>query len=143
MLRGHYGSSSSAAEAEGLTSDVECVAGLGYVNSYVRKIKNKVRRERKMPEFDYPLLVGRTKKTVGNNCDAVDDSKHDVHNAIIDVEAVVLPEKKWSGFDLNNRLGVWKMMTMDEKARITKAYERHGDGYVFILSVICVVCIHL
>ncbi|CAL5409358.1 unnamed protein product [Camellia sinensis] len=60
MLRGHYGSSSSAAEAEGLTSDVECVAGLGYVNSYVRKIKNKVRRERKMPEFDYPLLGGCT-----------------------------------------------------------------------------------
>ncbi|GMP98688.1 hypothetical protein CsSME_00046484 [Camellia sinensis var. sinensis] len=83
-----------------------------------------------MPEFDYPLLGGRTKKTVGNNCDAVDDSKRDVHNAIIDVEAVVLPEKKWSGFDLNNRLGVWKMMTMDEKARITKAYERHGDGAV-------------
>ncbi|KAL7213698.1 hypothetical protein ACSBR2_016261 [Camellia fascicularis] len=102
MLRGHYGSSSSAAEAEGLTSDVECVAGLGYVNSYVRKIKNKVRRERKMPEFDYPLLGGRTKKTVGNNCDGVDDSKRDVHNAIIDIDAMVLSKKKWSGFDLKD-----------------------------------------
>ncbi|GMP51269.1 hypothetical protein CsSME_00017560 [Camellia sinensis var. sinensis] len=130
MLHGHYGSSSSATEVEGLTSDVECVVGLGYVNSYVRKIKNKVRRKRKMPEFDYPLLGGRTKKIVGNNCDGVDESKCDVHNAIIDVDTVVLLEKKWSGFDLNNRLGVWKMVTMDKKARITKAYERHGDGAV-------------
>ncbi|GMP76784.1 hypothetical protein CsSME_00033315 [Camellia sinensis var. sinensis] len=53
-----------------------------------------------------------------------------VEDNIIDVDAVVLPRKTWSGFGINNRLGVWKMMTIEEKTKITTAYERHRDGYV-------------
>ncbi|KAI8000367.1 hypothetical protein LOK49_LG09G01720 [Camellia lanceoleosa] len=54
-----------------------------------------------------------------------------VNNAgVIDVDAVVVKGSKWSGFDINNRLGVWKMMTVDEKCRIKQGYDRHGDRAV-------------
>ncbi|KAI7994968.1 hypothetical protein LOK49_LG11G00170 [Camellia lanceoleosa] len=54
-----------------------------------------------------------------------------VNNAgVIDVDAVVVQGSKWSGFDINNRLGVWKMMTVEEKCRIKQGYNRHGDRVV-------------
>ncbi|KAI8021170.1 hypothetical protein LOK49_LG03G01158 [Camellia lanceoleosa] len=37
---------------------------------------------------------------------------------------------KWSGFDINNLLGVWKMMTVEEKCKIKQGYDRHGDRAV-------------
>ncbi|KAI8009779.1 hypothetical protein LOK49_LG06G01153 [Camellia lanceoleosa] len=46
------------------------------------------------------------------------------------MDDVVFLERTWSGFDVNNRLGVWKMMTVDEKTKITNAYDMHGDGAV-------------
>ncbi|GMP80210.1 hypothetical protein CsSME_00035397 [Camellia sinensis var. sinensis] len=36
----------------------------------------------------------------------------------------------WSGFDINNRLDVWKLMTVEEKCRIKQGYDRHGDRAV-------------
>ncbi|GMP42799.1 hypothetical protein CsSME_00012411 [Camellia sinensis var. sinensis] len=38
------------------------------------------------------------------------------NDGVIDVDAVVVSGNKWSGFDINNRLGVWKMMTVEQKA---------------------------
>ncbi|GMQ11391.1 hypothetical protein CsSME_00054045 [Camellia sinensis var. sinensis] len=49
---------------------------------------------------------------------------------VVDVDAVVVKGNKWSGFDKNNRLGVWKMMTVEEKCRIKQGYDRHGDRAV-------------
>ncbi|KAI7991107.1 hypothetical protein LOK49_LG12G02230 [Camellia lanceoleosa] len=57
-------------------------------------------------------------------CDMDDDG------VIVDVDAVVVKGSKWSGFDINNRLGVWKMMTMEEKCKIKQEYDRHGDRAV-------------
>ncbi|KAI8013962.1 hypothetical protein LOK49_LG05G01526 [Camellia lanceoleosa] len=102
----------------------------GEQTSFVRNIKNKVRQERKLPDFEYPILHGRNKKLVtdagivvrGDDC---------VNNArVIDVDAMVVKGSKWSGFDINNRLGVWKMMTVEEKCRIKQGYDRHGDRAV-------------
>ncbi|GMP26748.1 hypothetical protein CsSME_00003060 [Camellia sinensis var. sinensis] len=81
-----------------------------------------------MPEFEYLLLVGRGTRmgsVVGN---ARGEYTGVVGDDIIDMDAVVLHGNKWSGFGINNRLGVWKMMTVVEKAKITTAYKHHGDG---------------
>ncbi|KAI8009780.1 hypothetical protein LOK49_LG06G01155 [Camellia lanceoleosa] len=102
----------------------------GGQTSFVRNIKNKVRQERKLPDFEYPILHGPNKKSVTDAGNVVrrDDC---VNNAgVIDVDAVVVKGSKWSGFDINNRLGVWKMMTVDEKCRIKQGYDRHGDRAV-------------
>ncbi|KAI8009867.1 hypothetical protein LOK49_LG06G00258 [Camellia lanceoleosa] len=53
---------------------------------------------------------------------------------VVDVDTVGVAGSKWSGFDLNNRFGVWKMMTFEEKEKIMKAYERNGDGAVMWAS---------
>ncbi|KAI7990647.1 hypothetical protein LOK49_LG12G00609 [Camellia lanceoleosa] len=52
------------------------------------------------------------------------------NDGVIDVDAVVVTGNKWSRFDINNRLGVWKMMTVEEKCRIKQGYDRHGDRAV-------------
>ncbi|CAL5433243.1 unnamed protein product [Camellia sinensis] len=46
---------------------------------------------------------------------------------VIDVDVHL---KKKSGFDINNRHAVWKMMTAAEKKKITDAYNRDGDSAV-------------
>ncbi|THG07714.1 hypothetical protein TEA_009663 [Camellia sinensis var. sinensis] len=53
-----------------------------------------------------------------------------LNDGVIDVDDVVVTGNKWSGFDINNRLGVWKMMTVEEKCRIKQGYDRHGDRAV-------------
>ncbi|KAI8011412.1 hypothetical protein LOK49_LG06G00071 [Camellia lanceoleosa] len=78
----------------------------GGQTSFVRNIKNKVR-----------CVVVRNNDCVKND-------------NVIDVDAVVLKGSKWSGFDINNRLGVWKMMTVEEKCRIKQGYDRRGDQAV-------------
>ncbi|KAI8029822.1 7-deoxyloganetic acid glucosyltransferase [Camellia lanceoleosa] len=66
MARGDYIISISESEVQDVPDVVECVASLGGKHSLVCNIKNNVRREQKMVEFDYPLLAGRTKKIVVN-----------------------------------------------------------------------------
>ncbi|KAL7197569.1 hypothetical protein ACSBR2_020163 [Camellia fascicularis] len=84
----------------------EGAPGLGMQNSLVRNIKSKVRKERKFPEYEYPFvdmcdgMIGIGNENVRGNENCV------TGNVVIDVEAVVLPWKKWSGFGINNRLGV-------------------------------------
>ncbi|KAI8012590.1 hypothetical protein LOK49_LG06G01895 [Camellia lanceoleosa] len=102
----------------------------GGQTSFVRNIKNKVRQEKKLPDFEYPILNGRNKKSV-TDAGVVARSDDVVTNSgIIDVDAVVVKGSKWSGFDINNRLGVWKMMTVEEKCKIKQGYDRHGDRAV-------------
>ncbi|KAF5931899.1 hypothetical protein HYC85_028070 [Camellia sinensis] len=48
----------------------------------------------------------------------------------IDVDACAVRSKEWSGFDLNNRLGMWKLMTSVKKKKIRNAYDKDGDRYV-------------
>ncbi|GMP80550.1 hypothetical protein CsSME_00035602 [Camellia sinensis var. sinensis] len=49
---------------------------------------------------------------------------------VIEVDDVDVKPKKKSGFDINNRHAVWKMMTAAEKKKITDAYNRDGDSAV-------------
>ncbi|GMP95761.1 hypothetical protein CsSME_00044684 [Camellia sinensis var. sinensis] len=49
---------------------------------------------------------------------------------IIDVDNVDVQPKKKSGFNINNRHAVWKMMTAVEKKKITDAYNKDGDSAV-------------
>ncbi|KAI7982002.1 hypothetical protein LOK49_Contig3G00011 [Camellia lanceoleosa] len=50
-----------------------------------------------------------------------------VSDEVIDVDEVDVCTKKKSGFDINNRHGVWKMMTVAEKKNIKDIYDRDGD----------------
>ncbi|KAI8008260.1 hypothetical protein LOK49_LG07G00789 [Camellia lanceoleosa] len=102
----------------------------GGQTSFVRNIKNKVRQEKKFPDFEYPILNGRNKKSVTDAGVVVRSDDFASNSGIIDVVAVVVKGNKWSGFDINNRLGVWKMMTVEEKSKIKQGYERHGDRAV-------------
>ncbi|KAI7987112.1 hypothetical protein LOK49_LG13G01106 [Camellia lanceoleosa] len=49
---------------------------------------------------------------------------------VIDVDEIDVQPKKKSGFDMNNRHTVWKMLTAAEKKKITDAYNRDGDSAV-------------
>ncbi|KAI8027497.1 hypothetical protein LOK49_LG02G00955 [Camellia lanceoleosa] len=94
----------------------EAPVGFALQNSFVKKIKENVRRERKLPEFEYPMLRGRLRR--------VDGSEVDEH------------DKKRSGYGLNNRFAVWKLVKDDVKCKISTAYERDGDE-------VCCCCLKL
>ena len=82
-----------------------------------------------MPYFEYPLVIWRGERGDTNATNVELGMLCVKNDTIIDVDSVVLPDKRWLVFDINNRLGVSKMMSMDEKARIKQAYDRHDDGY--------------
>ena len=106
----------------------EGVPRLDGKNSLVRNIKGKVRKEQKLADYEYPLLGVRDRR-MRSKSDNVGGEKNCVSgNAVIDVDVVEVAGKKWSGFDINNRLGVWKMMTFEEKTKIKQAYDRNDDG---------------
>ncbi|KAI8008835.1 hypothetical protein LOK49_LG07G02831 [Camellia lanceoleosa] len=103
-------------------------------NSFVRNLKNKVRKELRLKDYDYQVVGEQEKKKLAYGCKAVGVRKGTVNDAVVDVDTVGVAASKWSGFDLNNRFGVWKMMTYEEKEKIMKAYERNGDGAVMWAS---------
>ncbi|KAI8000120.1 hypothetical protein LOK49_LG09G01498 [Camellia lanceoleosa] len=119
-------------EVIGHGSDVVEVAGCvrrrqpveGVESSFVRNLKGKVRKDVMKPDFDYG---GVGKMMVG--CGKVVDAGRSV-----DVDACAVRSRVWSGFDLNNRLGVWKLMTAVEKEKIRNAYDRDGDSAVMWAS---------
>ncbi|KAI8006346.1 hypothetical protein LOK49_LG07G02338 [Camellia lanceoleosa] len=119
-------------KVSGHGSDVVEVAGCvrrrqpvkGVESSFVRNLKGKVRKEVMKPDFDYG---GVGKIMVG--CGKVVDAGRSV-----DVDACAVRRRVWSGFDLNNRLGVWKLMTAVEKEKIRNAYDRDGDSAVMWAS---------
>ncbi|KAI8020286.1 hypothetical protein LOK49_LG04G03587 [Camellia lanceoleosa] len=102
----------------------------GGQTSFVRNIKNKVRQEKKLPDFEYLILNGRNKKSVTDAGVVVRSDDFVTNSGIIDVDAVIVKGSKWFGFDINNRLGVWKMMMVEEKCKIKQGYDRHGDRAV-------------
>ncbi|KAI8020250.1 Protein IMPAIRED IN BABA-INDUCED STERILITY 1 [Camellia lanceoleosa] len=119
----------------------------GVESSFVRNLKGKVSKELLKPDFEYG---GVGKMMVG--CGKVVDSKVvDVlrtgvrsGNAgwSIDVDACAVRSREWSGFDLNNHLGVWKLMTAVEKGKIRNAYDKDGDRAVMWASSGHDVCVY-
>lgn len=106
--------------------------GEGIPNSFVRNLKNKARKELRLEDYDYQIVGEHEKKTVTYGCKAIGAGKGTVTDAVVDVDTGGVADSKWSGFDLNNRFGVWKMMTYEEKEKIMKAYERNGDRCVLV-----------
>ena len=94
-------------------------------------MKNKVRKELRLKDYDYQVVGEHEKKTVTQGCKGVGMEKSTVNETVVDVDTIGVAASKWSGFELNNRFGVWKMMTLEEKEKITKAYKRNGDRYVW------------
>ncbi|CAL5428078.1 unnamed protein product [Camellia sinensis] len=110
-------------------------SAVGGMNSFVRNIKCKVRKNLKLSGFEYPEL--RRKGRVMNN--EVNVSKTGVvgcsvdvvkSQSVIDVDGVGDASKIFTGFGITNRNTVWKMMTDTEKDVISNAYDRYGDRAV-------------
>ncbi|GMP48230.1 hypothetical protein CsSME_00015653 [Camellia sinensis var. sinensis] len=108
---------------------------VGGMNSFVRNIKCKVRKNLKLSGFEYPEL--RRKGRVMNN--EVNVSKTGVvgcsvdvvkSQSVIDVDGVGDGKKIFTSFGITNRNTVWKMMTETEKDVISNAYDRYGDRVV-------------
>ncbi|XP_028087940.1 uncharacterized protein LOC114288621 [Camellia sinensis] len=102
-------------------------------NSFVRSIKEKVRKNLQLPEFDYPKLRVQQRKVNSNACmlpnNVAGDGMGDVMGGkVVDVETAIGGGSKFSGFGINNKHTVWKMMTEQEKGIISSAYDRYGDG---------------
>ncbi|KAI7997855.1 hypothetical protein LOK49_LG10G02439 [Camellia lanceoleosa] len=131
---GHYGRTSAGIVNVDLSDVDEGVIVFGVQTSFVRNIKNKVRQERKLPDFEYPILHGRNKKSVTDSCVVVRNDDCVKNDGVIDVDVVVVTGNKWSGFDINNRLGVWKMMIVEKKCKIKQGYDRHSDRVVVYFS---------
>ncbi|KAI7998246.1 hypothetical protein LOK49_LG10G00838 [Camellia lanceoleosa] len=113
----------------------EVPVGSALQNSFVKKIKEKVRRERKLPEFEYPMLRGRLRRVDGSEGQrAVSEGginfNIDLCEEVEVVNKVDEHDKKRSGYGLNNRFAVWKLVKDDVKRKISTAYERDGDDAV-------------
>lgn len=120
-----------------MACDVDLMAGINQntgttalQNSLVRNIKKKNRKEHKLPEYEYPLVLGRQMKPsdsgVVNQGDY--DSKPEMEDDIIEVDNVADPDRTFSLFDLTNRLPIWKLLSTQEKEKLKEAYEKRGDS---------------
>ncbi|KAI8026495.1 hypothetical protein LOK49_LG02G02085 [Camellia lanceoleosa] len=102
------------------------------VNSFVRNIKGKVRKNLKLSGYEYRELRRRG-KTMNNDVSlskpgGVGSSVNVMQReGVVDVEYVGDAKKFFSGFGITNRNTVWKMITEREKDVISTAYERYGD----------------
>ncbi|KAI8022241.1 hypothetical protein LOK49_LG03G03837 [Camellia lanceoleosa] len=110
-VAGHGDDGVSDYEGVGVSNTDEIVTGLSMQNSFIRNIKNKVRRVWEMPDFEYSRLEGRNKKAAIDHSVVVRQNYREVKQAVIDVDGVVFPERKWLGFDINNRAVMWKDVT--------------------------------
>lgn len=120
-----------------MACDVDLVAGINQntrttalQNSLVRNIKKKNRKEHKLPEYEYPLVLGRQMKPsdsgVVNQGDC--DSKQEMEDDIIEVDNIADPDRTFSRFDLTNRLPIWKLLSTQEREKLKEAYEKGGDS---------------
>ncbi|KAI7984208.1 hypothetical protein LOK49_LG15G01559 [Camellia lanceoleosa] len=100
-------------------------------NSNVWDVKCKVRKGFTLTGVECLGISGQTSKsnvlhipsfTSNVECNARNSRCTDV----IDVDDVDVQANKKSGFDINNRHTVWKMMIAAEKKKITDAYNRDG-----------------
>ncbi|KAI8008376.1 AFG1-like ATPase [Camellia lanceoleosa] len=81
------------------------------------------------------MLRGRLRKVDSNDGQrvAVDDAPNcDIMlcDDVIDIDGIGEHEKKRSGFGLNNRLAVWKLVNETVKRKLSNAYDRDGDKAV-------------
>ncbi|THG06804.1 hypothetical protein TEA_001953 [Camellia sinensis var. sinensis] len=102
-------------------------------NSFVQDVKCKVRKGLTPTGVECLSVRGRVSTSnmvhvcsIASNVDC--NAKNGGCTDVIDVDDVDVYVKK-SGFDINNKHGVWKMMTAAEKKKITDAYNRDGDRY--------------
>lgn len=115
---------------EGRSSEVS--VGSALQNSFVKKIKENVRRERKLLEFEYLILRGRLRRVDrSEGQSAVSDGGINFNIDLCDEVEVVNKvdghNKKMSGYGLNNRFAVWKLVKEDVKRKISTSYERDED----------------
>ncbi|CAL5356437.1 unnamed protein product [Camellia sinensis] len=110
-------------------------SAVGGMNSFVRNIKGKVRKNLKLSGFEYPELRRKgwvmnnevnVSKTEGVGCSS-DVMKSE---SVIDVDSVGDGKKIFTGFGITNRNTVWKMTTETEKDVISNAYDTYGDRAV-------------
>ncbi|KAI8021127.1 hypothetical protein LOK49_LG03G02430 [Camellia lanceoleosa] len=104
-------------------------------NSLVRNIKKKNRKEHKLPEYEYPPVLGRHKlpeyeypSDSGVVKEGECDSKQEMQDEIIEVDNVADPDSTFTRFDLTNRLPIWKLLPTQEKGKLKEAYEKGGDS---------------
>ncbi|GMP49614.1 hypothetical protein CsSME_00016546 [Camellia sinensis var. sinensis] len=88
-----------------------------------------------MCDFAYPASRKvSSKATVADDSNVVEVMGFKVvcwaEKNVIDLDAVATSGRQWSEFDINNRLGVWKLMTMMEKEKIKNACTEYGDRAV-------------
>jgi len=105
-------------------------------NTLVRNIKNKNRKEHKLPEYEYPLVLERLKKPSDGGLVDVGEcaDKHIMHDDIIEVDDLTEPDRTFSRFDLTNYLPIWKLLSTQEKDKLKETYEKGEDRYVSKLT---------
>ncbi|KAI7995976.1 hypothetical protein LOK49_LG11G02362 [Camellia lanceoleosa] len=99
-------------------------------NSLVRNIKKKNRKEHKLPEYEYPPVLGRQIKPSDRGVvnEGECDSKQEMEDEIIEVDNIADPDSTFTRFDLTNRLPIWKLLSTQEKGKLKEAYEKGGDS---------------
>ncbi|KAI8017318.1 hypothetical protein LOK49_LG04G00399 [Camellia lanceoleosa] len=120
-----------------MASDVDLMADvnqntgtIALQNSLVRNIKKKNRKEHKLPEYEYPPVLGRQIKPSDSGVvnEGECDSKQEMEDKIIEVDNVADPDSTFTRFDLTNRLPIWKLLSTQEKGKLEEAYEKGGDS---------------
>ncbi|KAI8030375.1 hypothetical protein LOK49_LG01G04136 [Camellia lanceoleosa] len=111
---------------------IKASVGSALQNSFVKKIKEKVRQERKLPEFEYPMVRGhlcRVDESEGQRVvsDGGINFNIDLCDEVEVVNEVDGHNKKRSGYGLNNRFAIWKLVKEGVKHKISTTYERDGD----------------
>ncbi|CAL5339324.1 unnamed protein product [Camellia sinensis] len=119
-----------------MACDVDLMAGINQntgttalQNTLVRNIKKKNKKEHKLPEYEYPLVLGRQMKPSDSGVvkEGECDSKQEMEDDIIEVDNIADPDRTFSWFDLTNRLPIWKLLSTQEKDKLKEAYEKGGD----------------
>ncbi|KAI8008200.1 hypothetical protein LOK49_LG07G02083 [Camellia lanceoleosa] len=70
--------------------------GVAGQNSFVCKINTKVRKELRLKDYDYPLGWERGKRTVTHTEEGLEVDKCNVNYAVIDIDTVGVPTRKWA-----------------------------------------------
>ncbi|GMP95037.1 hypothetical protein CsSME_00044249 [Camellia sinensis var. sinensis] len=114
------------AELRGVDSGITTVLQ----NSLVRNIKNKNRKQHKLPEYESSLVLGRLKKLSDGGVVNVGECahKHIMYDDIIEVDDLAKSERTFSRFDLTNRMPIWKLLSTKEKDKLKETYEKCGDS---------------
>ncbi|KAI7994766.1 hypothetical protein LOK49_LG11G00750 [Camellia lanceoleosa] len=108
-------------------------------NSFVRKIKTKVRKELRLKDYEYPLGWERGKRTVRHTEEGLEVDKCNVNYSVIDVDTLGVPSRKWSGLELNNQFRVidaYAYILLIEQANVGSGDDLTDKSYFF--NSICI-----